>query len=181
MNGENNDTSLLDPVGFGRRLQDRRNQVGLSQEDMVRIVGISIGAIQNYEAGKGMPNSKYLWAFANTLKCRIAWLLTGEGPIEPGAPPQPRARGSTGDDEVADIELPVAMQLLSKIYHGTDPNMIFGIGRILKTFGDAIMYRDEAAMLRSTLDQVSAWAMDVDENSKPMRGGQIRIERRESC
>jgi transcriptional regulator with XRE-family HTH domain len=171
MNGENNDTSLLDPVGFGKRFKERREFVGLKQEQLKDIVGFSIGAVQGCEAGKNMPNSKYLWAIANALKCRIGWLLTGEGPIEPGAPPQPRARGSTGDDEVADIELPVAMQLLSKIYHGTDPNMIFGIGRILKTFGDAIMYRDEAAMLRSTLDQVSAWAMDVDENSKPMRGG----------
>ena len=164
MNGENNDTSLLDPVGFGRRLQDRRNQVGLKQEDMVRIVGISIGAIQNYEAGKGMPNSKYLWAFANTLKCRIAWLLTGEGPIEPVEPHSERGQPGTAEavNETPDIELATAMQLLGKIYYGFDPLHIAAIGITLKTFVDAAHYRREARSLYATVKQLNARLLNAE-------------------
>lgn len=62
---------------IGRRLRDRRREVGLSQREL-SAPGVSYAYISRIEAGKRTPSTKALRSIAPRLGVSAHWLETGE-------------------------------------------------------------------------------------------------------
>lgn len=61
---------------FSGRLKDCRQKLNLKQADLAKIIGISKGSIQNYEAGM-LPKGEHLIKLSEVLQCSTDWLLKG--------------------------------------------------------------------------------------------------------
>lgn len=70
------------------RIKIIRENYGKSQKDMASELGISLPALQGYEAGKSIPGGKAIEALVK-LGFNANWLLTGEGEIKTMAPTKP--------------------------------------------------------------------------------------------
>lgn len=80
-------------MSFGNRIRQRRQALGLIQEDLASRIGVSQGSIQRWEGGD-IPKGDYLLKIAQALDCSTDWLLTGHGPLkriegEPADNPDP--------------------------------------------------------------------------------------------
>lgn len=71
-------------IALEKRLKKRRKELGISQEELGKIVGVSTTSIQNWEAGT-WPKGDYVIALAEALNCSLDWLLMNKGP-EPRPP-----------------------------------------------------------------------------------------------
>jgi transcriptional regulator with XRE-family HTH domain len=60
-------------------MMDVRKARDLNQTDVVKALGISHGALVNYEKGRTEPPASVIVAFAETYKINPTWLLTGKG------------------------------------------------------------------------------------------------------
>lgn len=56
-------------------LKKRREQRGLSKEELAKLVGVSTRAIEYYETGKREPRASILKQMAKVLKCRMEDLI----------------------------------------------------------------------------------------------------------
>ena len=65
----------LDKAELGRRLKKAREAVGLSQEDVAAQVGISRGALAQFESGAKAPNSLHLVRLARIYRRELGELL----------------------------------------------------------------------------------------------------------
>src|SRR6266850_194967 len=66
------------PLGkeeLGRRLKQARESVGLTQDDVAAQVGISRGALAQFEAGSKAPNSLHLVKLAEIYRRELGELL----------------------------------------------------------------------------------------------------------
>lgn len=72
--------STTEPKGFGERIKAARLAKGISQADLAALVGVSPGAIGNYEAA-GRNSSRKSAAIATALGVRAQWLESGLGPM----------------------------------------------------------------------------------------------------
>lgn len=63
---------------FSGRVKKRRVELGLSQERLGELVGVSQGLIGQIENGRNQ-GSKHIAALARALKCSVDWLDTGRG------------------------------------------------------------------------------------------------------
>jgi transcriptional regulator with XRE-family HTH domain len=62
------------------RIRERREHLGLTQEQVGHHFGISREAVQQWEKKGGTtPRGKRLRALADLLQCGLRWLITGEG------------------------------------------------------------------------------------------------------
>ena len=57
------------------RLTDLRHQLGLSQEEVAGMVGISQRQISRYESGQNDPTADVLISFAKSFHTTTDWLL----------------------------------------------------------------------------------------------------------
>ena len=60
------------------RLKKRRKDLGLTQADIYRAVGVSNYTVSSWESGKHKPEGENLMALCNILGCDPDWLLTGK-------------------------------------------------------------------------------------------------------
>jgi transcriptional regulator with XRE-family HTH domain len=65
-------------MSIGARFLEIRKAKGLKQTDVAEAIGISHGALVNYEKGREPPASAIL-AFSQVYGVSANWLLTGEG------------------------------------------------------------------------------------------------------
>jgi transcriptional regulator with XRE-family HTH domain len=56
-------------------VRSRRERAGLSQAELARMAGVSVGTLSGLEAGSGNPTVGVLWALARQLGCAPADLL----------------------------------------------------------------------------------------------------------
>lgn len=77
-----------------RRIQERRKQLGLSQEELAEIIGSNQKQISKYETGKNDPTGDVLIALAEALDTTVDYLLG-----RTGIPDRP-LRGAFDLDEV---------------------------------------------------------------------------------
>jgi phage repressor protein C with HTH and peptisase S24 domain len=70
--------SLPDGEGFQERIRIRRKTLGLTQEQIGNMVGVTIATVQSWEKN-AWPNTRYLIPLAEALKCSPEWLLKGGG------------------------------------------------------------------------------------------------------
>ena len=64
---------------IGERIKKVRKELGLTQEDMAKKLGISRESIVKYERGDIMPSQKFLKLLKYELEVNPNWILTGEG------------------------------------------------------------------------------------------------------
>jgi phage repressor protein C with HTH and peptisase S24 domain len=63
---------------FGDRLKEARNDAGLTQAELARLVGVKQGTVGEAEAGG--KSSRYMHEYARVLNVNIEWLSKGKGP-----------------------------------------------------------------------------------------------------
>ncbi len=88
---------------IGSRILEVRKARGLNQTDVAAEIGISHGALVNYEKGTREPPASVILDFAVAYKVSAAWLLTGEG-----RPDQASL------DEIYEISVDTAWQYLAR-------------------------------------------------------------------
>ena len=55
-------------MGFGERMQQRREELGLSRTDLAKRLGISLSAVSNYELGVSFPKAEVLLRLFDCLE-----------------------------------------------------------------------------------------------------------------
>ncbi|MDR1241207.1 MAG: helix-turn-helix domain-containing protein [Deltaproteobacteria bacterium] len=70
------DKTSKDPA-FAERLKGKRRELGLNQESLAKMTGVSNTTLQNYESGQ-YPKGGHAIALAQTLACSLDWLLMGK-------------------------------------------------------------------------------------------------------
>src|ERR1039457_6477654 len=63
---------------ISERIKIVRETLGKSQKDMAKAIGISLPALQGYEAGKSFPGGKVIEVLVK-LGIDANWILSGEG------------------------------------------------------------------------------------------------------
>jgi transcriptional regulator with XRE-family HTH domain len=65
---------------LGRRLRQRRRQLGLTQDAVARSGGMQFQLIQKYECGAAAMSAGRLWQLATLLSVPISYFFQGLGP-----------------------------------------------------------------------------------------------------
>lgn len=62
---------------IGKRIKQRRQELGLSQIELAYQINISPGNLSKLEAGSSLPSSQALIKLSEALDCSTDWLLLG--------------------------------------------------------------------------------------------------------
>lgn len=65
-------------MGLSNRLRERREQLGLTQGEVANLLGITPGAVGNYENGVSTPKADILFKVFDALKCDANYLFQDE-------------------------------------------------------------------------------------------------------
>ncbi len=65
-------------MGLSNRLKERREQLGLTQSEVATLLGITPGAVGNYENGVSTPKADILFKVFDALKCDANYLFQDE-------------------------------------------------------------------------------------------------------
>ena len=65
-------------MSFGTRLKSRREQLGITQPQLAEMLGVSKGAIGNYETDANSPKATILFKVFDVLKCDANYLFQDE-------------------------------------------------------------------------------------------------------
>ncbi|HEV2530526.1 helix-turn-helix domain-containing protein [Phenylobacterium sp.] len=67
-------------VAIGQRIRERRRSLGLSQQDLAEVLGVSFQQVQKYERGANRVSFSRLVEIGGALKCRLGDLAEGLDP-----------------------------------------------------------------------------------------------------
>jgi len=56
-------------MGIGKRIKERRDALGLTQEQLAKIIGVTKGSIANYENQVSHPKEPILYKLFDALQC----------------------------------------------------------------------------------------------------------------
>ena len=62
-------------MSIGSRIKEKRESIGMTQEELAAELGVSKGAIGNYESGKREPDYETLLKLGEYFNCSIDYLL----------------------------------------------------------------------------------------------------------
>lgn len=65
-------------MSIGSRIKQRREELGLTQPELAKLIGVSKGTIGNYETGLSAPNEKNFFKLFEVLKCDANFLYQDE-------------------------------------------------------------------------------------------------------
>ena len=65
-------------MGLSNRLKERREQLGVTQSEVASLLGITPGAVGNYENGVSTPKADILFKVFDALKCDANYLFQDE-------------------------------------------------------------------------------------------------------
>lgn len=68
-----------DIATFGDRVVAAREQMGMSQSQLARRMGIQIKTLRNWEEDRSEPRANKLQMLAGLLNVSIIWLMSGQG------------------------------------------------------------------------------------------------------
>lgn len=124
-------------MGLSNRLRERREQLGLTQSEVASLLGITPGAVGNYENGVSTPKADILFKVFDALKCDANYLFQDE------------MKNISNSDKATPIE----METLVKKYRFISENSPKG-----KETVDFILNREHevAKMLKDNNEQTSA-------------------------
>ncbi|MFN1149179.1 helix-turn-helix domain-containing protein [Serratia liquefaciens] len=63
---------------IGHRVRSRRNQVGMTMEEVATVMGVSRVSISLWERGESSISAENLMKLSDTLQCSPIWIMTGE-------------------------------------------------------------------------------------------------------
>ncbi len=66
-------------IHVGRKLRERRRQLGLSQENVGEYLGLTFQQIQKYEKGTNRISASKLWALSHFFLVSVEWFFDGLG------------------------------------------------------------------------------------------------------
>ncbi len=61
----------------GKRLRRRRRQLGMTQEDLSKLVGVNYRQIHKYEVGQNQLSAGRLYALSKALDVNLSYFFTG--------------------------------------------------------------------------------------------------------
>jgi len=61
----------------GRRVRERRREIGMSQEKLGNVLGVSFQQIQKYENGTNRVSASRLWDITEALEVDLAYFFEG--------------------------------------------------------------------------------------------------------
>ncbi|WP_024772318.1 helix-turn-helix domain-containing protein [Aquimarina macrocephali] len=64
-------------IHIGKQLRAKRNQHGITQEELAASVGVTFQQIQKYEQGKNRISGSRFYELANTLNCSVEYFFEG--------------------------------------------------------------------------------------------------------
>ena len=59
----------------GRRVRERRREIGMSQEKLGNVLGVSFQQIQKYEVGTNRVSASRLWDITEALEVDVAYFF----------------------------------------------------------------------------------------------------------
>ena len=65
-------------MSFGDRLKEKREELGITQPQLAEMLGVSKGAIGNYETGLNSPRAAMLYKIFDVLHCDANFLFQDE-------------------------------------------------------------------------------------------------------
>lgn len=89
-------------MGLPDRIKIVRDSMSLNQKDMAKALGVSLTALQGYEAGRSVPGGNVFEALVK-LGFNSNWLLTGEGLMKRSDAVYPLADGYNNGSKVEDL------------------------------------------------------------------------------
>lgn len=69
-------------IEIGARIAAARHRKGLSQRQLSQLIGVTLGAVGQYETGATIPRPERFEAIARVCEVKAEWLLTGDDPDE---------------------------------------------------------------------------------------------------
>ena len=63
-------------IYIGKRIRERRNEIGLGQKDLARATGVTFQQIQKYEAGANRVSASRLWLIGIELDVPITYFFS---------------------------------------------------------------------------------------------------------
>lgn len=106
--------SSLHRVDMGERIRMARAAAGLTQSEFARKVGVSKGAVSQWENGDvknlRLPN---LFAIEDATGFSARWVALEEGPVQVADPPPPTAEFGPDVDQLTDDDLAVFLRALA--------------------------------------------------------------------
>lgn len=77
-------------MSVGSRMKERREALGMTQVQLADLLGVTKGAIGNYETGANSPKASILYKVFEVLKCDANYLFQDEmrGSMEDNLNPQ---------------------------------------------------------------------------------------------
>lgn len=110
MSNERSSTAI--DAYVGRRLKQRREELGLSQERLADLLGISFQQVQKYERGFNRVGASRLFQIGEALSVQTAFFFEGLEPVRGGV-----GEEKSGNDPLSVAALlaaPGAMELLAE-------------------------------------------------------------------
>lgn len=89
-------------MGIGKRLKEARENAGLTQEELGRMIGVTGSAITNYEKETSHPKEPVMYALINALKVEPNFLFQDCVNLPPKEKSPSATKVAPGDD-VSDI------------------------------------------------------------------------------
>ncbi len=65
-------------MSFSSRLKERRESLGITQVQLAQMLGVTKGAVGNYETGLSSPKAEILYKVFDVLKCDANYLFQDE-------------------------------------------------------------------------------------------------------
>ena len=72
---------------LGRKIKERRNELGITQEQLASDLGVNPSHISNIENARSYPSLTALFTISNSLKCGIDYLIGEQYTFETAAEP----------------------------------------------------------------------------------------------
>lgn len=143
---------------FGSRLKEARKGRGLTAVELGELAGVSNSGISRWEQGKRAPGGVYVAKLAKALGVTERWLVSGEGPREPGP---------------VVVETPVGRAALETVLFVYDwPDIAIEVVDEI-----ASSLRSEAEMNGGRERPASAWRLRIGQMLRERNGGKRRSSR----
>lgn len=106
--------NLVD-VHVGSRLRQRRMLLGISQEQLAEMLGLTFQQVQKYERGTNRVSASRLFQLARTLDTPITWFFDDMDNEPSGEQPEPASAGTDETDPMSRRETLELVRVYSRI------------------------------------------------------------------
>lgn len=65
-------------MSIGSRMRERREELGITQPELAEMIGVTKGAISNYETGANSPKASMMFKIFKVLQCDANYIYQDE-------------------------------------------------------------------------------------------------------